>query len=201
MSLQPTYTVKMAVVGDTGVGKSSISERFARGTFTEHTDMTIGAAFLAALCDRGTHKVKYQIWDTAGQERYRALAPLYYRHAHVVAVVYDVTNRDSFLSAQRWFKEVKSCLGDRPVYILLGNKTDKEAGRQVPTADAQTYANDHSIQFMEVSAKSGTKIEEAFLAVSDAVRKLESLSSPPASVQLDTPSGEEAWSWSSCCYG
>ena len=160
MDGKTTYLVKLAVVGDTGVGKSSVSDRFARDKFSEYAETTIGAAFLAAAVDRPEHKVKFQIWDTAGQERYRALAPLYYRNAHVVVIVYDITSQSSFRSAKNWRATVDSRLARKPIYVLVGNKSDLGGKRDVPEEDAKEFADNQDMVFAEVSAKTGEGMEQ-----------------------------------------
>lgn len=174
MDNKTTYLVKLAVVGDTGVGKSSVSERFASDKFSNYTETTIGAAFLAAAVDRPEHKVKFQIWDTAGQERYRALAPLYYRHAHVVIVVYDITSRSSFDSAKTWRSTVDTKLARKPIYVLVGNKADLGDKREVPETDAEEFANSQDMLFSEVSAKTGDCVHTLFERIADQIPSFDS---------------------------
>ncbi len=195
MKPKTAYTVKLAIVGDTSVGKSSIAERFARGTFTGHGEATIGAAFLCTTLDRPAHSVRYQLWDTAGQERYRALAPLYYRHAHVVVVVYDLTSRDSFLGAKRWLKEVRGCLVDRAIYAIVGNKSDLHGERLVTEAEGAALAEGPDV-FREVSARSGEGITEVFASIADLVPGLDR--SANSAVLVDSRNLQDGWS--SCCY-
>lgn len=174
MDNKTTYLVKMAVVGETGVGKSSVSDRFARDKFSEYTETTIGAAFLAGAVERAEHKVKFQIWDTAGQERYRALAPLYYRHAHVVMVVYDITSRSSFDSAKRWRASVATKLARKPIYVLIGNKADLGDEREVSEADANEFAEGQDMVFAEVSAKTGGGVHALFERIADKIPSFDS---------------------------
>ena len=195
-----TYSVKLAVVGDTGVGKSSVSERFARGTFTDYPETTIGAAFLTATSKRPTHKVKFNIWDTAGQERYRALVPMYYRHAHVLLIVYDITSRSSYDSAKRWQREVTGVMGDAPLYVIVGNKTDLSASRQVPEAEGRRLAEKHGAVFAEVSAKTSDGISRLLATIADAVPELDRNAVEASGVTLAQPVTGEGGSWTSCCY-
>tara|TARA_Y100000389_G_scaffold195049_1_gene225873 strand:+ start:117 stop:719 length:603 start_codon:yes stop_codon:yes gene_type:complete len=174
MDTKTTYLIKVAVVGETGVGKSSVSDRFARDKFSKHTETTIGAAFLAAAVECPEHTVKFQIWDTAGQERYRALAPLYYRHAHVVLIVYDITSRGSFQAAQRWRASVDTRLAHSPIYVLVGNKSDLDARRTVNAEDARTFAEENGMDFAEVSAKTGEGVRSLFEGVADRIPAFDS---------------------------
>mmetsp|Transcript_34280 Transcript_34280/g.85815 ORF Transcript_34280/g.85815 Transcript_34280/m.85815 type:complete len:230 (+) Transcript_34280:336-1025(+) len=155
--------VKLVLLGDTGVGKSCIVQRYVRGAFDPSSKVTVGAAFMAhsvPLPDGST--VKFEIWDTAGQERYMSLAPLYYRGASAAAIVYDITVQESFEKAKYWVKELQKNSTGEIIIILVGNKSDLEAHRQVQTEDAQAYADSQGMLFLEASAKTADKIPELF---------------------------------------
>lgn len=102
-----------------------------------------------------------QIWDTAGQERYASLAPLYYRGAAAAAVVYDVTNMESFQKAGAWVRELQKHAQPGCVIALVGNKVDLEGGREVPSAAAAAYAAEQGLAARETSAKTGVGVQEA----------------------------------------
>mmetsp|Transcript_2221 Transcript_2221/g.6560 ORF Transcript_2221/g.6560 Transcript_2221/m.6560 type:complete len:232 (-) Transcript_2221:578-1273(-) len=155
--------VKLVLLGDSGVGKSCIVQRYVRGNFDPSSKVTVGAAFMAhsvPLPDGST--VKFEIWDTAGQERYMSLAPLYYRGAAAAAVVFDITMKDSFEKAKYWVKELQKNGSGDTVIILVGNKIDLESLRQVPSADAQEYAESSGMLFVETSAKTADNIPQLF---------------------------------------
>ena len=198
MDGKTTYLVKVAVVGDTGVGKSSVSDRFARDKFSEYAETTIGAAFLAAAVDRPEHKVKFQIWDTAGQERYRALAPLYYRNAHVVVIVYDITSQSSFRSAKNWRATVDSRLARKPIYVLVGNKSDLGGKRDVSEEDAKEFANNQDMVFAEVSAKTGAGVHALFEQIADQIPSVDSGDDKSTSVVV-LGEGDSSGLMSYCC--
>ena len=167
-----THAVKVALVGDTQVGKSSIVDQWLRQHFSQYTKSTIGAAFYSrTLADLDCH-VKLQIWDTAGQEKYHSLAPMYYRRATVIIVVYDVTQRESFERAKMWHKEVLR--GEAGALIaLVGNKLDRQEERAVEREEAQQYAQQNDLCFLEVSAKANVNIEQLFVIVSHLVHEQE----------------------------
>jgi len=198
MDRKTTHSVKMAVVGQTGVGKSSLSERFATGRFREIVDATIGAAFLSMKVNRPTHDVQLQIWDTAGQERYRALAPLYYRHAHIILIVYNVCDRDSYKEALRWRREISSVLKSRAIYALVGNKADLKELRTVSREEAQAEAELHNMHFAEVSAKSGIGTDALLEEVTDGIPKLQLERDQDTITLKEEPSFTERWI--SFCY-
>merc|ERR1711898_49400 len=140
---------KLVLLGDSAVGKSSLVLRFVRGQFFEYQESTIGAAFLTQNVSLNDYTVKFEIWDTAGQERYHSLAPMYYRGAAAAIVVFDITNRDTFQRAKQWVKELQRQGNPNIVIALAGNKSDLNAKRKVEPEEAESYANDNGIFFME----------------------------------------------------
>merc|ERR1711934_1299199 len=149
---------KLVLLGDSAVGKSSLVLRFVRGQFFEYQESTIGAAFLTQTVALNDTTVKFEIWDTAGQERYQSLAPMYYRGAAAAIVVYDITNTDSFTRAKNWVRELQRQGSPNVVIALAGNKNDLASKRKVTPEEAQTYADDNSIFFMETSAKTAANV-------------------------------------------
>jgi small GTP-binding protein len=156
---------KLVLLGESAVGKSSLVLRFVRGQFFEYQESTIGAAFLTQTVPLGDSIVKFEIWDTAGQERYKSLAPMYYRGAAAAIVVYDITNYDSFLRAKQWVKELQRQGNTNIVIALAGNKADLADKRKVDPSEAQLYAEENGILFMETSAKSALNVNEVFVAI------------------------------------
>ena len=116
--------VKVVVVGSSGVGKTSISNRFIYDEFQERAQPTLGASYLEKLYDFQGHKIRYQLWDTAGQEKYRAIAKIYYKDSKVALLVYDVTNKLSFVSLQSWADEVRETAPKDVILVVVGNKVD-----------------------------------------------------------------------------
>eukprot|EP01091_Cochliopodium_minus_P001959 TRINITY_DN118_c1_g2_i3.p2 TRINITY_DN118_c1_g2~~TRINITY_DN118_c1_g2_i3.p2 ORF type:complete len:117 (-),score=36.56 TRINITY_DN118_c1_g2_i3:161-511(-) len=103
-----------------------------------------------------------QIWDTAGQERFRTITSSYYRGAHGIIIVYDITNKESFDHVERWLNEIKTFAGDNVEKVLVGNKCDLESKRVVPTVQGEKLAKSLGIDFIETSAKDCLNIEQAF---------------------------------------
>lgn len=162
---------KLVLLGESAVGKSSLVLRFVRGHFFEYQESTIGAAFLTQTVDSGDTTIKFEIWDTAGQERYKSLAPMYYRGAAAAIVVYDITNYDSFLRAKQWVKELQRQGSPNIVIALAGNKCDLSDKRKVEPTEAQTYADENSILFMETSAKLDRNVTDIFRAIAKKLPK------------------------------
>ncbi|ORX37375.1 ras family-domain-containing protein [Kockovaella imperatae] len=116
--------VKLVLLGEAAVGKSSLVMRFCSNDFNENTSPTIGAAFLTQKCRLENRIVKFEIWDTAGQERFHSLAPMYYRNAAAAVVVYDITKASSLEKAKAWVKELQRQANPNIVIALVGNKLD-----------------------------------------------------------------------------
>jgi len=170
MSTQP-LTVKLVLLGDSRVGKSSVVIRFVKNEFDQYKFPTIGATFLTQSVSVGDYLVKFEIWDTAGQEKYRSLAPLYYRGASAALVVYDITNKESFENARKWIEEVQTQEGSHVVIGLSGNKVDLSANRKVTTEEGAEFAQSKNFIFFETSAKNSTNIKEIFRAIAEEVPK------------------------------
>ncbi|XP_077224337.1 ras-related protein Rab11A [Tasmannia lanceolata] len=159
------YVFKIVLIGDSAVGKSQILSRFARNEFTLDSKATIGVEFQTRTLVIQHKSIKAQIWDTAGQERYRAVTSAYYRGAVGAMLVYDITKRQSFDHIPRWLEELRSHADKNIVIILIGNKTDLENQRVVPTEDAKEFAQKEGLFFLETSALGATNVETAFLTV------------------------------------
>ncbi|KAM7307041.1 hypothetical protein ISCGN_010677 [Ixodes scapularis] len=110
-------------------------------------------------------KVKLQIWDTAGQERFRSVTHAYYRDAHALLLLYDVSNKTSFDNTRAWLGEINEYAQDDVVIMLIGNKADIQQDRQVRYEDGERLAREYGVAFMETSAKTGANVELAFMAV------------------------------------
>merc|ERR1712227_374715 len=147
------HLFKLLIIGDSGVGKSSILLRFADNMFSGSYITTIGVDFKIRTISVDGEKVKLQIWDTAGQERFRTITSTYYRGTHGVIVVYDVTNAESFVNVKRWLHEIdQNC--EIVNKVLVGNKNDCAAeNKVVETEDARRFAEQMGITVFETSAK------------------------------------------------
>lgn len=147
------YLFKVLLVGNSGVGKSTIVERYVDDRFNEMHLATIGVDFKIKSLFVDDKKVKLQIWDTAGQERFRSITTSYYRGAHGIFIVYDVTNRKSFDEVKNWFREA-GIFHILPKNILLvGNKIDFISKREVSTQEGIELADNMGCSFIETSAK------------------------------------------------
>ncbi|KAF5287902.1 hypothetical protein FQA39_LY04076 [Lamprigera yunnana] len=158
---------KVIVVGDSNVGKTSLTYRFCEGKFLDTAEATIGVDFRERTINIDGEDIKLQLWDTAGQERFRkSMVQHYYRNVHAIVVVYDVTNKSSFNSLNYWLEECdKHCFTDVP-RILVGNKCDEALA--VNTNLAQRFADQHHMPLFETSARLDSQcdnVEAIFLTL------------------------------------
>lgn len=162
-SLAPLAKYKLVFLGDQSVGKTSIITRFMYDNFDRHYQATIGIDFLSKTMYLEDRTVRLQLWDTAGQERFRSLIPSYIRDSSVAVVVYDVSNKTSFLNTAKWVEDVRAERGNDVVICLVGNKTDLgNDKRQVSTEEGEERARKDNLMFMEVSAKAGYNVKSLF---------------------------------------
>jgi len=172
-SMNPLAKYKLVFLGDQSVGKTSIITRFMYDTFDSTYQATIGIDFLSKTMYLEDRTVRLQLWDTAGQERFRSLIPSYIRDSSVAVIVYDITNRTSFLNTAKWIDDVRTERGTDVVMMLVGNKTDLADKRQVSVEEGEARAKEHDIMFIETSAKAGFNIKALFRKVASALPGME----------------------------
>ncbi|KZT03017.1 ras-domain-containing protein [Laetiporus sulphureus 93-53] len=162
-----TVNVKLLLIGNSSVGKSSLLLRFSDEQWLpeEEASATIGVDFRIHKLEVKGRRVKLSIWDTAGQERFRTITSSYYRGAQGVFLVYDVANRESFDALPRWFSELDTYVSKSVVRIVVGNKVDKEFSRQVSYAEGEQFAERMNSLFIEASAKTAVNVKQAFQEV------------------------------------
>ncbi|CAF1525042.1 unnamed protein product [Rotaria magnacalcarata] len=166
-NLEPVQTFKILIVGDSGVGKSSLMTRFVHGVFHAPHNATIGVDFQIAIVNSGKFKCRLQIWDTAGQERFRSITNSYYRGADGIIIVYDVTDSETFVHLKDRFLEIQQfCDSDVPK-ILVGNKDDanNQQNKAVLSDDARQFAEKYNLLFFEISVKNSKNIADVFNAI------------------------------------
>ena len=155
------------LIGDSGVGKSSLLLRFTSDLFSDSYSCTIGIDFKVKTIELNGKKIKLQIWDTAGQERFRTITASYYRGAQGIIIVYDITNKLSFNNIGQWLKDIERYASDNVQKILVGNKSDLIEQREVSIDSAQEFAERLGVPVLESSAKGAIHVDEIFGTISN----------------------------------
>lgn len=165
------YLFKIIVVGNSGVGKSSLLFRFIDGEFYENQLPTIGVDFKRKTIEHEDKSIKLQIWDTAGQERFGTVCVMYYKCANGALIVYDVTDRQSFQDVEKWVQQVEERGAKDAKMMLIGNKNDREDIRAVSYEEGKALADKLGFDFFETSAKENIQVKEAFTQLAIALQK------------------------------
>ena len=169
---EKVYEVKICLLGDVAVGKTSIASRFCKNSFNETYVNTIGGAYQqqTILLDNGS-KIKFHVWDTTGDERFKSMTNLYYRDAQVAIITYDITNESTFSSIDFWIQELKYKVeNDNMILCLVGNKCDVSSNeRKIPTSKGKSFAQENNMIFYETSAKSGEGVKDLFVTIANKV--------------------------------
>lgn len=163
---------KVLLLGDSGVGKSSILLRYTKNQFTADMRSTIGVEFGIKYLTLDNLQLKVQIWDTAGMERYRSITSAYYKGAKGVIVVYDICRKVSFDNIDKWIDDFKSKADEDAVILIIGNKSDLQDKREVNTEEVKLKAEKNKMAFMETSAKNNENVSKAFLQLFNEIIKI-----------------------------
>ena len=159
---QEDYKIKIIVVGDSGVGKTNLINRFASDKFDTNSKATIGVEFVYKTLKINKEVIKVEVWDTAGQERYRAITSSYYKGAKGAIIVYDITNEDTFNNVESWMNEVTKKGKTDMQFLLVGNKKDLINDRKVTEQRGIDKAKELNMNLFEASALEKTNVNEAF---------------------------------------
>ncbi|KAF2946147.1 hypothetical protein DAI22_02g270400 [Oryza sativa Japonica Group] len=201
MNPEYDYLFKLLLIGDSGVGKSCLLLRFADDSYLDSYISTIGVDFKIRTVEQDGKTIKLQIWDTAGQERFRTITSSYYRGAHGIIIVYDVTDQESFNNVKQWLNEIDRYASDNVNKLLVGNKSDLTANKVVSSETAKAFADEMGIPFMETSAKNATNVEQAFMAMAASIK--DRMASQPAAANARPPTvqirGQPVNQKTSCC--
>jgi len=155
--------IKIVLVGNSGVGKTCISQRYMNDSFTQQEGSTVGASYFQKILDLDGKTVRLDIWDTAGQEKYRAMGKMFYKEAYIVLFIYDITDEESFQDLKNvWYNELNKAGEKHSVLAVVGNKSDLFLKEAVKEDEARKWANEIGAVFGLVSAKTGDCISLLF---------------------------------------
>eukprot|EP01066_Platyproteum_vivax_P011162 Platyproteum_vivax@DN5066_c0_g1_i1.p1 len=172
MAKTTTSKYKMVMLGEAGVGKTAIVNKFMYNDYRDKYEPTIGIDFFSKNVTLASGaSVRLQLWDTAGQERFKSLTASYIRDAAVALVVFDITSKATFESCQKWVASVKEKRGDEVIIALVGNKCDLYDKREVDKDTAADYAASVNGSYSEASALEGTNIKEIFQELAEQIAK------------------------------
>jgi Ras-related protein Rab-1A len=183
---KPQFIFKVPVAGDGAVGKTSLIVRYTQGTFTDTYKMTIGTSFAVKTVDLDQVMVKLQIWDLAGQPHFGGVRPLFYQGSTGVIYVFSVIDRASFDHLAGWLEEAQKNAGNVPG-ILIGNKTDLPDQRVVSREEAEAFATQMGLRYIETSAKKDENVGDAFRQVAVTIMQTK----PEYGVKADAPEPAE----------
>jgi len=164
---QYDLSYKLIVIGDSGVGKSCLTNKATKNIFSESYNATVGFEFFTFNIKINDKILKLQIWDTCGQELYRSLITNFYRNSSLAIMVYSIDNKETFENIDIWLKELRLHSSPDVKVFLIGNKVDLESERAINRADGEKYSNDNKLNlFCETSAKTGFNAQKIFIEAS-----------------------------------
>jgi small GTP-binding protein len=159
---------KLIVIGDSGVGKSCLTNNAIKNTFDDAYNATVGFEFFTFNIRFNGKVVKLQIWDTCGQELYRSLITNFYRNSSLAMMVYSINSKESFDNVEMWLRELRSHSNPDVKVFLIGNKTDLEAEREVTTEQGENFYKQNNLNlFLESSAKTGFNSQKIFIKAAE----------------------------------
>lgn len=159
---EPKYIIKITLLGEKNVGKTSLVYRYIENKFRESYKATLGVNLLKKDMEVDGNSVSAQIWDLGGQDSFKSLRKLYLEGANGALVMFDLTERKTFEKLNEWVESFKEARGEQPI-VLIGNKSDLENQRKITDMEASNYAKENNMELMLTSAKTGQNVEEAFI--------------------------------------
>ena len=160
--------IKVTLIGESSVGKTSIINRYTKGNFSQELESTLGANYSQKKIVRQGKKIRLDLWDTAGQEKYRSIGRHFYKESYIVCLVYDISNYDSFEKLKSiWYPELKQFGEELKIVAVVGNKIDKYLNEEVKDEDAKAFAEEIKAINKRTSAMEGTNIEDLFNSLVD----------------------------------
>ena len=163
------YTIKLLIIGDSGVGKSKFIYSFITGEFIQGHIATTAIDLKTSVIELQGKKIRIQLWDTAGQEKYKSITKNLFLRVQGILVVYDITDENSFKNVKLWIQLIKGDCGEHMPIIILGNKNDLEENRVINKDDAISYAKEENVLYIETSPKTGENIQNAINEISEKI--------------------------------
>jgi len=159
------FLIKLIIVGDSGVGKSSLISVYCDQIYDENYISTIGIDFRKKIIKFNGYTINLQIWDTAGQEKFRAIVSSYYRNSQAVMLIFDLNNASSFHNLSKWLTLLDKQIGNNYELLLVGNKCENTKMHQVTKESVENFCRQHKLNYIEVSAKENISVGKAFMKI------------------------------------
>ena len=182
--------IKLAIIGDSNVGKSNFLFKFIEGQFSPLHVATIGFDYKSRVVTlpKSKKRVKLQIWDTAGQEKYMSINKNLFQRVQGIILMYDITKRETFEHLETWINIIKQMTNEIPI-ILVGNKVDQEDnaenGRIVEYSEGEDFARENDFDFFETSAMDGTNVNKVFITIAERIIKNLQDDRSPSSIVIE----------------
>mmetsp|Transcript_23192 Transcript_23192/g.30287 ORF Transcript_23192/g.30287 Transcript_23192/m.30287 type:complete len:205 (+) Transcript_23192:193-807(+) len=195
--------LKLLMLGDTGVGKTCLLLRYSNDMFKSMYITTIGIDYKSKFIEVDSMKLRLQIWDTAGQERFRTITVSYFKGAHGIMLVYDITDRETFDNISHWITQIKEHADSKVTIVLVGNKSDKGEERQVQEEEGRALAESYNVKFFETSAKDNLNVSEAYEQLAretkDKMLEKESQTTQSENIMVQAPTAPPGSKSKKCC--
>ena len=177
-------TLKLLIVGGSGVGKTNFVTRFWNNEFNQMYMSTTGVDSKSKVIEIKNKKVRIQIWDTAGQEKYKAITKNLFLKVMGALILYDITDESSFEKLKTWVSMIKEECGKHIQMIIVGNKSDLDEQRKINKEDAMNFAKEQNIEYIECSSKTGENVLKAVSLICEKILDINDVV-PDSSFMLD----------------
>ena len=164
--------IKIITLGDSHVGKSCLIVKYLENKFSNSYVSTIGYDLKhKQIILKDGNKVRLTLFDTAGQERFRSIAKNYIRKANGILLIYDISDKSTFISIEKWMENIQDEIDDKIPIILVGNKSDLNNKREVSTEEGKNKAKENGFPFYETSCKTGVNVNKCFIELAELVHE------------------------------
>ncbi len=196
---KPQNSIKITLIGDSGVGKTCIIRRYTSNEFTAESLTTDGVSYSKKEVMYGDEKIQLDLWDTAGQEKYRSMTTSYYRAVHIIIIVFDVTSQTSFEHIKEWMNNIRQFAKIGVMKVIVGNKIDLNDERIVTYNEGKNFAESCNVKYFETSAVTREGIVELFETICKDYCKTNRKKSIDGNIKLDNLKNENDDNNVGCC--
>ena len=192
-------TIKILIVGDSGVGKTNFVNKFINNEFDQNYMSTTGIDLKSGNIQLKNKKIRIQIWDTAGQERYRSITKNLFLKVMGALIMYDITKANTFNNLQSWLNLINEECGKHMQIVLVGNKSDLDSQREISKEKVINFAKKQNVEYIETSSKTGDHVTKAITLLTEKILENNDIGTD-ASIRLDSASFTRRKGKKKCCY-